>query len=409
MTKVKIIVLLIILSLLLVSCRTANPTPEPSTTPDRFATQTRAALDTPYVPPTNTHAPTTTPTPIATPTMAPDYPPEGYGPTDFPVGVNPLTGLKVEKPENLDRRPILVKVQNLPRLDRPQYGLSLADIIYEYYTEYGSTRFAALYYGQDAEQVMPIRSARFMDVNLVRMYKSVFVFGSAYQTVFQRLANSEFSNRLILESGASCPSVCRFEPNGKNYLTLNTAELQNYLKFRGVDNSRPDLTGMYFNQAAPPDGKTADQVYVRFSGAIYNRWDYDPATARYLRFSETRDDIQGSNPGYAQLTDALTKEPISTDNLLIIQVRHNEVDPRPDVEILDLSILGSGPAFIARNGKLYEVKWQRLTESDMLTLVDADGNLFPFKPGQTWIEVFSINATYTQEGSTWRFRFVSDW
>lgn len=408
MTKVRTLLYMALMAaLFLTACNAATLTPTPSPTADLFATQTRAALDTPNVPPTNTPAPTATIT--ATPTLAPDYPPEGYGPNNFPVDVNPLTGLKVADANLLDRRPILIKVQNLPRLDRPQYGLSLADIVYEYYTEYGSTRFAALFYGQDAEQVMPIRSARFMDANLVRMYKSIFVFGSAYQTVYQRLVNSEFSSRLILESGNSCPAVCRFDPGGRNYLYANTVALQNYLRTRGVDNTRPDLSGMFFNMNAPAGGETADQVYVRFSGAIYNRWDYDPATGKYLRFAETRDDIGGANPEYAQLIDALTKAPIAADNLVIIQVRHTEVDPRPDVEILDVSLQGSGPAFIARDGKIYQVKWQRLAESDLLTLVNEDGELFPFKPGQTWIEVFSLNSTYTQEGDAWRFRFVSDW
>jgi len=409
MTKARIMIILTILAMLLVACQPASPTLEPSATPNWYATQTREALDTPNVPPTITPAPsaTTPPTTAPTPTLA--YPLEGYGPNNFPTDVNPLTGLKVADPQILDRRPILVKVQNLPRADRPQYGLSRADIVYEYYTEYGSTRFAALFFGQDAEQVMPIRSARFLDINLMRMYKPVFVFGSADPTIYQRLINSEFSNRLIIEGSNSCPAVCRYDPSGKDLLMVDTVELQNYLTTRGIDNTRPDLSGMYFNLTVPQGGKPADQVFVRFSGAVYNRWDYDLATGKYLRFSETKDDIQNTSPAYAQLTDALTQEPITADNLVILQVRHTEVDPRPEVEILDLSLLGSGPAYIARDGQMHQVMWQRLTESDLLTLVDGNGELFPFKPGQTWIELFSLNSTYTQEGSAWRFRFVSDW
>ena len=46
--------------------------------------------------------------------------------------------------------------ENLPRNHRPKYGLSAADLVYEYYTEAGTTRFIALFYGQDAETVGPI-------------------------------------------------------------------------------------------------------------------------------------------------------------------------------------------------------------------------------------------------------------
>lgn len=411
MKKALLSLLVLVLLSGLAACQTTTPQPtaQPTQGVDLEATATRKALDTPFVPMTNTPAPTVTETPAATPIPTRDYPPEGYGPSNFPADVNPLTGLKVEDPQILNRRPILIKVQNLPREDRPQSGLSLADIVYEFYTEYGTTRFAALFYGKDAEQVMPIRSARYSDVNLIRMYKPIFVFGYAYAPVFQRLVNSEFSSRLVLESGASCPAVCRVDPRGKNYLAANTIELQNLIKARGIDNTRPNLDGMVFNYTVPEGGKPAQQVYVRFSAAIYNRWDYDAASGRYLRFSETRNDPNGNAPDYAPLTDALTKQQIAADNLVIIQVRHNEVDPRPDVEVLDMSILGSGPAYLFRDGQMFEVKWQRLTENDLLTLVDAEGKPVAFKPGQTWFEVMTVNTTMTQEGAVWRFRFVSDW
>ena len=411
MKKIEFMFALFILMAGLAACQTNNPQPtaQPTQPIDLAATATRKALDTPFLPATNTPAPTATETPAPTLTPTRDYPVEGYGPTNFPAEVNPLTGLKVTDAQILNRRPILIKVQNLPRDDRPQSGLSLADIVYEFYTEYGTTRFGALFYGQDAEQVMPIRSARYSDVNLIRMYKPIFVFGYAYAPVFQRLVNSEFGNRLVLESGASCPAVCRVDPRGKNYLAANTIELQNLLKARGIDNTRPNLEGMMFNYMPPEGGKPAEQVFVRFSAAIYNRWDYDPASGRYLRFSDTRNDPDGNAAAYAPLTDALTGQQIAADNLVIIQVRHNEVDPRPDVEVLDMSILGSGPAYLFRDGRMFEVKWQRMTESDLLTLVDPQGKAVAFQPGKTWFEVMTVNTTLTQDGAAWRFKFISDW
>lgn len=413
MKKMGIPLVLLAVLLGLTACQSSTPQPtlQPTQGVDLAATATRKALDTPFLPATHTPVPTATETPSPTLTPTRDYPPQGYGPTGFPADVNPLTGLKVADPQILNRRPILIKVQNLPREDRPQSGLSLADIVYEFYTEYGTTRFAALFYGQDAEQVMPIRSARYSDVNLIRMYKPIFVFGYAYAPVFQRLVNSEFGNRLVLESGASCPAVCRVDPRGKNYLAANTIELQNLIKARGIDNTRPNLDGMMFNYTLPAGGKRAIQVFVRFSSAIYNRWDYIPATGRYVRFSETKNDPNGDAPEYAPLTDALTKQQIAADNLVIIQVRHNEVDPRPDVEVLDMSILGSGPAYLFRDGQVFEVRWQRLTENDLLTLVDAQGKPVAFKPGKTWFEVMTVNTTVAQDedAGVWRFRFVSDW
>lgn len=379
------------------------PTPIPTAT---VAQNTIAPSNTPE-PPTATVEPTATETP--TETSTPLYPPEGIGPVGYPYDVNPLTGLKVENADLLNRRPIVIKVENLPRKDRPQYGLSLADIVYEYYTEQGTTRFSAVYYGQDAEQVMPIRSARFLDMNFIRMYKAVFVFGSAYYLLYDRLFSSDFADRLIIEYRDACPAVCRFDPGGKNYLYADTAALQDYLARRGIDNSRQNLDGMFFKLESPEGGQPAEQVFTRFSSAIYNRWDYDPASGKYLRFAETENDIGGNNPQYAQLTDALTEEPIAVENLVVMFVRHSRIDPRADIEVLDASMLGTGPAYIARDGLIYQVQWKRMAEDQVLTLVDENGDPFPFKPGQTWVEVFALNSTAEQDGSAWRFLFLKDW
>jgi hypothetical protein len=401
MSKARFILVLAFVAVVLTACGTAQVAPTATAT----LPPTEAVLDTPFVPATNTPAPTAT----ATLTPTPDYPLEGMGPSNFADTIDPLTGLEVEDPALLNRRPIVIKVQNLPREDRPQYGLSKADIVYEYYTEFGTTRFAAVFYGQDASQVMPIRSARMSDVNYVQMYKGVFVFGSAYQTVYWKLANSDFANRLILESGSSCPAVCRYDPSGHNYLVADTAALQSYLTTRGVDNTRQNLDGMFFNKVLPSGGTPADQVFVRFSGAIYNRWDYDAASGKYLRFAETQNDTSGSNPVYAQLTDALTKEPISADNVVMLQVKHSQLSTDPTAEVIDYSLIGSGDAYLARDGKLFKVKWERETTTDVLHLVDENGNDIAFKPGNTWFEVLTLNATAAQDGNNWKFSFVSDW
>ncbi|HOG80006.1 MAG TPA: hypothetical protein PK454_09660, partial [Anaerolineaceae bacterium] len=105
---------------LLAGCGSLSPLPTV------IPTSTLPATATPFqpAPPTATAAvPTTVPTPTLAPT--PVYP--GYGPNSFPAEINPLTGLAPQDPNLLNRRPIIIKVQNLPRYDRPQYGLSLAD------------------------------------------------------------------------------------------------------------------------------------------------------------------------------------------------------------------------------------------------------------------------------------------
>jgi Protein of unknown function (DUF3048) N-terminal domain/Protein of unknown function (DUF3048) C-terminal domain len=385
------------------------------------STSTPRASKTPTLTPTATMVPET-PTPTASPTPA--YPPEGRGPDNFAANVDPLTGLEVKDPSLLDRRPIVIKVENLPREHRPQWGLSMADLIYEYYTEEGSTRFAAVYYGSDAERVAPIRSGRFFDSNVVQMYKAVFVYGSAYPDVQNRFFNSDFAGRLILEIGTkSCPSLCRYDPNGLNLLASNTAALKDYLKTRKVDNSRQNQDGMFFKLEPPAGGETADKVFVRYSGAIYNRWDYDAATGRYLRFSDKQNDLNRNNEVYEQLTDRLTGQPIAADNVVTLCAPHQYYVKTAESEVIDIIMDnrvasytgcdgqtykgGSGPAYVARDGKIYKVTWQRSSKSSVLTLVNPDGSPFPFKPGQTWFEVIGASSTVGPNiGGLWHFTHV---
>lgn len=384
----------------LAGCTTATPTP---TTPP---------------PPTNTAAPATEtplpPTPTATeapePTATSTHPAVVYGPDSYPVGVNPLTGMEVDDPEILNRRPVLVKVQNIPRYDRPQFGLSLADIVYEYYTEEGATRFSAIYYGQDAELVAPIRSARFFDIQLVQMYDSVFVFGSAYSLLRTRLFNADFADRLIIEGSSWLPAVQRYDPNRRNYLSVDTAALQSVLEKNLIDNQRQDLSGMVFSSDVPQGGEAVEQFFVRYSSAIYNRWDFDSDTGKYLRFEDTENDSTGGqNEVYEQLTDALNDEPIEADTVVMVLVQHEIRDPSAGTEVVDMQLLGRGDAYIARDGRIYKVQWQRQQPGDVLSLVDADGEPFPFKPGQTWFEILSRSTRVQDSPDSWRFTFVSDW
>jgi len=375
---------LILLALLMTACGMAAPAATP--------TPTELILPTATPPPLPQ-----TQTPTLTPTATPSYPPEGYGPSNFPTDVDPLTGLKVTNPALLERRPLAIKVSNLPRYVRPQWGLSLADIVYEYYTEEGTTRFIALFYGQDAEMVGPIRSARFFDVNIIRGYKAAFAFGSAYVVEMNRLLNAEFANRLVLE-GASSP-LTRYDPNGTNDLVVNTADLSAFITQKGIENGRQNLDGMSFKLDPPAGGQAVSHIYARYSAAIYNRWDYDTAAGKYLRFSDTTEDLNsGQSEQYAQLTDRLTNQPIAFDNLVILYINHELYA----ANIYDILFSGLGTGFAFRDGQAYQVNWQR-NDTDVVSLSNPDGTPFAFKPGATWFEVVGLNSTLSQGEQGWRF------
>jgi hypothetical protein len=416
--------LLLACTLLLAACgRSATPAIQQPTevfTAIALPTETPQWTVTPAASPTATAVPATaTPEPSATPA----YPPEGRGPTNFAADIDPLTGLPASSADLLNRRPIVIKVENIPRAHRPQWGLSLADVVWEYYTEFGATRFAAVFYGNDAQQVGPIRSGRFFDVSLVSMYKGIFVYGSAYEAVRNRFYNSDFSDRLIIETLNSCPAVCRFDPNGQNLLVADTAALMTYAKQRNIVNTRQNLDGMFFQLEPPTGGKPASTVFVRYSGAIYNRWDYDTATGRYLRFSDTQDDVNRVQEGYAQLTDRLTSQPIAADNVVTMCVPHKYYVKNATEEVLEILLDsnypsyygcdgkqytgGTGAAYVSRDGQIYPVTWKHESSTSLVRFYNADGTPFALKPGQTWFEVIGASSKVTDQGDgSWRFTHI---
>jgi len=363
-----------------------KPVPDSTPTPTVFPSPLPSATVTP-VQPTTYQAPT------------PGYPDAGFGPENFPEDINPLTGLSVD-PALLDRRPMLIKVSNLPREVRPQSGLSRADIVFEYYTEEGTTRFIAIYYGQDAEQVGSIRSARFFDEHIIRMYRGFFVFGSGDEQVLDRLYGKGIDDRLILEWQAGCPAMCRPDPL-TNFLMADTVAVREYIHEQGIPDERQPLDGMRFQMQAPDGGRAVSQIFAWYSAVIYNRWDYDPPTGRYYRYVDVENTFDGQPEVYKPLRDALGDIPIAADNVVVLLIPHEFYSETP--EIVDIQLYGKGQAYAFRDGQAYELEWARPDETGVLRLYTKNGETFPLKPGTTWFEVMGISTHFKQNEDAWRF------
>lgn len=385
----------------------ARPTPTivPSDSPTALPSQTPTATPLP---------PTQTPTATATITLIPTpaYPKEGYGPQNFPTDVNPLTGLQVGDPATLNRRPVAIKVNIVPRTStRPPWGLSLADIVYEFYQNDGYTRFHSIFLGNEATEVGPIRSARLPDDSLIRMYKSIFAYGSADPTINARLLNADYYNRLVLEGGrrSLCPPtdeapLCRFDPNGYDLLLGGTSEIRAFAATQGVDDVRQNLDGMFFQLEAPPGGQSAKQAAVRYSGDSYTRWEYDPQTGQYLRLQDNVFDT-GQGEDYVPLMDRVNEEQITANNIVVLVMPHSFFR-KPPSEIVDIQFVGSGIAYAFRDGQVYELQWSIPDTESIPALTFPDGSPYPMKPGNTWYQIVGTTSVVTQpEADAWRFEF----
>ncbi len=395
----------VLMLVLLASACKPSPAPVNTSSPTIAA----PASDTPRPTFTQPTATATLVPPTATSPAADTPTPQPYGPDNFPADIDPLTGLQVSDPALLNRRPLSVKVQMIPRGERPPWGVTLADLVYDFYQNNGATRFNAIFYGNNADQVGPIRSARLLDISIVRMYKAVFAFGGADQRILNRFYSTEFADRLIVEGSHNCPPMCRIEPNSFNYLVTNTGELSKYASSLGIENERQDLNGMRFDTQVPQGGQDIDTIYVRFNFSDYNRWDYDPVSGSYLRFQDADNDENGKGETYAPLMDRLNNQQIAANNVVVLFAPHSFVVRSSSTEIVDITLSGSGEAYAFRDSQAYQVKWNRPSPDAVLSLTFPDGTIYSFKPGNTWFQVIGqtskieVGANNTQ--GALRFNF----
>ncbi len=352
--------------------------------------------------------PTGTPGATATPTVVPATPTETpiplvypVGPSGFPSNVNPLTGLAVSNPQLLDRRPLAVKVSNFPRTARPQAGLSQADILWEFYTEFGNTRWIAMFYGKDAEKVGPIRSARVLDTRIVPLYDAILVHVQAFETVWEEISKSGIDT--INEFPASCPAICRDTtvPVIENSAFGNTVELTKYAKRIGLlSGGRPNLDGMVFDPAAPSGGDPSTGVWIYFSPIALAEWKYDSASHRYLRSSEiSNDGVMGP------LVDSTTGTQLAVDNVLVMVVdTFGYAGKKGQGEQFDMDLSASGLGYFYRDGMVVKGKWKSGGGNAPLQFVDLNGNTYALHPGSTYIAILGDRTTGGRTASTeWRF------
>lgn len=308
------------------------------------------------------------------------------GPDSYPRGVNPLTGLMVDEPDVLSRRPLLIKVSNAPPEVRPQSGIGSADIIVENYAEGGWTRFAAIFYSQDVEHVGSVRSVRLVDMQLAQAFDAIMVFSGGSRGVIDtvRLSPLYPYNTISPQFGYGEPYFVRFPRSGlafEHTLFTDTSVLREWLVDKNVRGD-PDfmLPGMAFVSIVPPNGQAATLAVIDYARTRAS-WHFDPLSGTYLRWTDN-----------TPHTDALTGQQLAFENVIVISAYHDEIELFPEKYFgeersLYIELQGEGPVTLLRDGQAFEGRWHRPNEHDMFSLTTTDEKVLPLKPGRTFVQV----------------------
>lgn len=319
----------------------------------------------------------------------------------FEPGVNPLTGLQVSDPSRLLRRPVMVRVSNWPREGRPHAGLMSADIVFENFIGHQMNRFLAIYYGEDADVIGPVRSGRLVDAQLANLYQGILGYGNADPQVDQVLVEA-LGERAISFNQARCPAMCGESTYAATGVFANSVALTDYALGIGVDNTAPDLRGMYF-QAEPPGGDAAGtQLRVEYADFSIMQWRYDSELGTYLLWME-----EAAEGGLvlAMMTDRNNHQAVAFENVILMYAEYIEYAPTLH-DILLRDVVDYQPALLFREGQVTYGTW-RVPEPDRPIIFEtADGDPLPLKPGRTWIVIVGQHSRTVQPaGGEWELYF----
>ncbi len=319
----------------------------------------------PAASPAPASAPPTMPTPSPTPTPTP---------TPTPIVLrSPLTGLPEPSP-----KPVLVVKLDNTRNAQPHAGLGSADVIYIEEVEWGLTRLAAVFSATIPDRIGPVRSARITDIDLLAQYGSpAFAFSGAQRKLWPMLDAADFED-VSANKGGEGYSRDSGRRAPYNYFADGSTMLE-----RAPAASLSSDIGFIFAEATPLGGRSASKVSTEWPSASA-RFVYDPIMGNYnVRLN--------GEPAKGEEIDG--SQQASTVVIQFVQQTASKFQDRSGGVTPVAKTVGTGKALILRDGKAWDVTWNRPSKKLGTTFALADGTPMQFKPGQVWVVLVDRDRT----------------
>lgn len=286
-------------------------------------------------------------------------------------------------------RPALgVKIGNEPPPGdaRPQSGLNEADIVYDTPAEGFIMRYIAVYQCNNASEIGPTRSIRWVDQRIMRQFvHPILVSAGGIIPNLTTAENSKwlsYANLLTTAQNAGVRISSRVPPD--NLYTSTSALYGLFPK-----QTTPPKPVFQYTNSLPSSAQPAADIGINFSYGTDVIWKWNPQLGQYIHTYSGQTDI-----------DALTGKPVSATNI-VIQIVTYKFGPYAEspgsTGDVESKTIGSGQGWIVRNGKEIPVTWHRPQLLDGTTFTDKQGQEVGLAPGRTWVELVP-NTTATVKG-----------
>lgn len=261
---------------------------------------------------------------------------------------------------------LAVKIDNVGAA-RPQTGLDAADIVYVEQVEGGLSRLMAVYATELPKAVGPVRSARESDLELLRQFDE------------PTLAFSGAQGRLLpVIDRAPVRARTPGDAAGAYYRDAGRSAPHNlYVRPERLIGSAPgaDVLTTGFRYGPAPGGGTPQNAYsVRYPSAGFTfTWSGDQK--RWLV----------STDGTPTVTTDGERVAAATVVVQYVEVRESAYQDSRGSNTPYSETVGSGKARVLRDGRAYDVNWQRPVAAGGTEFTTADGSPVNFAEGQVWV------------------------
>lgn len=278
-------------------------------------------------------------------------------------------------------RPIAVMIDN-HKAALPQGGLNNAYLVYEIIVEGGESRLMALFKGQDVEKIGPVRSARHYFLDYALENDAIYVHYG-----WSPLAQSDISTLGVNNINGISESVTSFwrtkdkdAPHNVATSTDKILEIANKKNYR-TTSSKESVLNYVIDDVNLEDGIEANTIEIPYSTSNKVKYEYDPNTRRYQRFSKGIEE-----------TDWSTGEFITTKNIIITFAGNTTLNDEENVGRQNLHNIGELEGYYITNGKAIKITCEKTTRSAQTVYKDLEGNEIKVNDGNTYIQICPLNA-----------------
>lgn len=270
-----------------------------------------------------------------------------------------------------DDRILAVKIDDTTPA-RPQIGLKDADVVYIEQVEGGVTRLAAIYSSRYPAKIGPIRSARISDMELLSQYgKVAFAFSGAQSKLRPVIDRANLFNVGAEREGILVYSRDKDRRAPWNMM-LNTQALFERIDKRGLDVVRAKNMGWNFAKKS----KVGEEILI-----AKMRW---PATRYEISWSKDYSGWVISHDGTDKIDASGVPIVASTFIAQVVSITDSGYGDKFGGRTPLVATVGTGSAFIFRDGRVIKGLWSRGDESSGTRFTTADGEEIAFKAGQIW-------------------------